>query len=404
MKSRSLLPAVALALGLTFVLLRLLDSRTPTVCADPSIYYVLEGKSDACYSPTTPSLTPDLEVVKRAALSRVEAGKRLTYTIHVTNTGDSVLHAAITDTLPISVTLAEASGGTLLLPGGNVGIVWTATISAPDHIWTQTVVVTVEADYTGPLTNVVYVTTAEDATGIYTETSTAFGPSFVHLPLVMHGYQDGLRNPGFEGIICHPSSLPGWCLDNWTHETHDGEIYDNIFTPQAWVTWWRESEDHGRPEVKTLPNVPPFTSPLARIRSGNYAVLLFTSYRRHDTGLYQVVTNLRPGATVEFSAYAHGWSCDRDEPLGYSCGDPDNQTFQVGIEPNGVADPFSPSIIWSSEQTAPDYYSLIGPVTAQVGAEGRVCVYLRSKTKWAYKFQDAYWDDASLTIQPSSSR
>jgi len=110
------------------------------------------------------------------------------------------------------------------------------------------------------------------------------------------------------------------------------------------------------------------------------------------------VTGLEPGATVQFSAYAHGWSCDSDENLGYSCGDPWNQRFQVGIEPNGIADPFAPSIVWSPEQTSPDTYRLIGPVTAQVGPNGSVTVLLRSQTKWAYQHADAYWDDASLVV------
>jgi len=222
-----------------------------------------------------------------------------------------------------------------------------------------------------------------------------------YLPLTLRAYQSGgLLNPGFEGITCRPDSPPGWCLDNWTHDTHDGHPYPSIFTPQGWVTWWRTGGDYGQPEVKTIPNVYPFTAPLARIRSGNYAVLLFTYHRRQDVGLYQVVTGLNPGATVQFSAYAHGWSCDdKDAPRGYTCGDPWNQVFQVGIEPNGVADPFSSSIVWSPEQQAPDHYTLIGPATVQVGTGGNVCVYLRSKTRWAYKYQDAYWDDARLTVQ-----
>ena len=225
----------------------------------------------------------------------------------------------------------------------------------------------------------------------------------VYLPLVMRDYPSSnrLQNPGFEGITCRPGSVPPECLDNWTHDTHDGVFHPDIFTPQGWVTWWRTGGNYGQPESRVIPNVPPFTAPLARIRSGHYAAELFTFYRLQDTGLYQVITGLEPGATVQFSTYAHGWSCDSDHhPIGYSCGDLSNQTFQVGIEPNGVADPFLPSIIWSVEKTSPDYYSLIGPITAQVGENGSVCVYLRSKTKWMYMFQDAYWDDTSLVIAP----
>jgi LysM repeat protein len=212
-----------------------------------------------------------------------------------------------------------------------------------------------------------------------------------------------LKNPGFEGITCAAGSDPGWCLDNWTHDAFDGSIHDNIFTPQGWVTWWRKGDPYGQPEVKTIPRVPPFTGELERIRSGNYALLMFTFYRLQDMGLYQVVTGLEPGATVQFSAHAHGWSCDQDTPLGYTCADPWNQIFQVGIDPNGGTDAFSPGIAWSGEQLSPDHYNLIGPVTTQVGGGGSVTVFLRSKTKWQYKYQDAYWDDASLvTTSPGT--
>ena len=225
--------------------------------------------------------------------------------------------------------------------------------------------------------------------------------SLIYLPLVMRNYLyiGELKNPGFEGITCRPDSPPDWCLDNWTYETHNGEYHDNIMTPQGWVTWWSEEDGYGQPEGKVIPNVPPFTGELPRIRSGNYAALLFTFYRAHDVGLYQVITRVPPSATVQFSVYAHGWCCNSDYPLGYSCGDPWDQTFQVGIEPNGVADPFSSSIIWSAEQTSPDHYSLIGPVTAQVGADGNVSVYVRSRAKWGVKHNDAYWDDAELIVQ-----
>jgi len=208
-----------------------------------------------------------------------------------------------------------------------------------------------------------------------------------------------LKNPGFEGLTCAPDSDPGWCNDNWSNDSnHDGSFHDNIFTPQGWTTWWRKGGQYGQPEVKTIPNVHPFTGELPRIRSGNYAVQYFNFYELQDGGLYQVVKDLEPGATVQFSIYAHGYSCDNNDKPGYSCSDPWNQWFQVGIEPNGVKDPFSPSIIWSKDQLAPDHYTLIGPVTAKVGESGKVCVYARVQTKWGFRHQDAYWDDASLVM------
>jgi hypothetical protein len=222
----------------------------------------------------------------------------------------------------------------------------------------------------------------------------------VYLPLVMRGYSPltPLRNPGFEGITCRSGSVPPECLDNWTRDTHDGNVYPDIYTPQGWTTWWRTGGSYGRPGVAVIPNVPPFNLGPPRIRSGYYAVQTSIAYYVVDAGLYQVVSGLAPGATAQFSAYGQGWSCDNDANPGYTCGDPWSMVFQVGIEPNGVADPFAPTVIWSPEQNSPDAFRLIGPATAQVGPGGSVTVFIRAKTKWGYKYQEAYWDDASLTV------
>lgn len=221
--------------------------------------------------------------------------------------------------------------------------------------------------------------------------------------LAQEGSTNLLKNPGFEGLTCAPTSEPGWCEDNWSNSANaDGSFHDNIFTPQGWMTWWRTGGEYGQPEVKTIPNVDPFIGPPARINSGKYAVQLFTFYRNQDAGFFQVVSGLEPGATVQFSAYAHGYSCNESgDP--YTCGDAWNQVFQVGIEPNGFADAFSPGVVWSAEQRAPDTYQVIGPITAQVGDSGSVTVILRSKTKWRYKHQDAYWDDTSLVVTSPGS-
>jgi uncharacterized repeat protein (TIGR01451 family) len=99
----------------------------------------------------THTLVPELVVTKRAAVSSVEVGERLTYTLSVTNTGDFVLYARITDTLPAYVTPTDP-------------LTWTAEL-APGEVWTQQVVVTPEVGYAGSLTNEVDVTTVEGAVG-----------------------------------------------------------------------------------------------------------------------------------------------------------------------------------------------------------------------------------------------
>jgi LysM repeat protein len=217
-------------------------------------------------------------------------------------------------------------------------------------------------------------------------------------PPAQEGGENLLVNPGFEGINC-PSG--GWCDGNWTRDTYNSSVYGEIFTPQGWTTFWNagtnpaDGRQYGRPECKVIPNAPPFVGPPARVRSGNYAIMQFGFFRSIDSGVYQVVSGLTPGATVKLSAYAHSWSCDKDEPIAYSCGDDYNMLFRVGIDPNGGANPWSPSIVWASGYSY-DEFRKIGPVETQVGEGGRVTVFLRATSKWAYKHSDVYWDDAKL--------
>ena len=108
---------------------------------------------------------------KQVTPDPVQAGASLTYTLRVTNTGNVDLHATITDTLPAHVT-----------PGGV--LTWTPTITTPDGIWSQTVVVNVELGYTGTLTNHVQVTTLEGITGETSSVVNVIGYK-VYLPLVL---------------------------------------------------------------------------------------------------------------------------------------------------------------------------------------------------------------------------
>jgi uncharacterized repeat protein (TIGR01451 family) len=104
-----------------------------------------------------------LVVTQQAYPDRVQPGAPLTYTIRITNVAGVDLHATIADTLPEQISPGRTSAGTAILPGGVV--TWTPVIIPPQQVWTQTVVVTVELGYAGPLVNVVEVTTLEGVTG-----------------------------------------------------------------------------------------------------------------------------------------------------------------------------------------------------------------------------------------------
>jgi LysM repeat protein len=211
-----------------------------------------------------------------------------------------------------------------------------------------------------------------------------------------------LYNPGFEG-----SYVVGLVHVN------DWIFRGNIFTPEGWVTWWRQGlcdgGEYGQPEVQVISADHPnygYDAELPRIYSGQQALKVFNMWRPQDAGIYQCVHGLQPGATVSLTAYAHAWTCDSNENMGYTCVHPwDQITFQLGIEANGVADPFSPMINWAPSDPgmiAPDHFQMIGPATARVGDGGSICVYLRSRAKWGFQHLDAYWDETSLVYTTGS--
>jgi uncharacterized repeat protein (TIGR01451 family) len=112
---------------------------------------------------------PFLSLKKIATPNPARSGTQLAYSLYVTNTGTVSLTATITDILPAHVT-----------PTGI--ITWQPPRLLPTQVWSDTIVVTVETDYLGPLTNVVQVTTEEGATGSYTHTILSM--EGIYLPVV----------------------------------------------------------------------------------------------------------------------------------------------------------------------------------------------------------------------------
>lgn len=149
----------------------------------PLVNVVRVSSAEGATGSFTHTLAPTLSVVKLAHPQIVRPGGRIEYTLLVTNTGDFDLHATITDTLPLNITSWEHPGGTGLTPAAP--LTWTAFITAPGGVWRETVVVTVEASYIGPLTNVIEVSTEEGTGGRYV--SVAYSWHAVYLPLVMRG-------------------------------------------------------------------------------------------------------------------------------------------------------------------------------------------------------------------------
>jgi hypothetical protein len=192
----------------------------------------------------------------------------------------------------------------------------------------------------------------------------------------------------------------------------------NIFNPPGWRVWFRHEEGvWAQPEARDARATDP-----PRMRSGVKGFLLFTFFRKHDAGLTQQIAVQR-GARLRFSVWAHAWS-NHKAPM-----DPDkfphpddprwsegagfapffalegtvtddnlrNFTFWVGIDPTGGTDPFAASVAWGKGAHIYNAFDEV-PAVETVAQSETVTLFTRSRTLWAFKHNDAYWDDATLTV------
>lgn len=198
----------------------------------------------------------------------------------------------------------------------------------------------------------------------------------------------------------------------------DAEPYEreigNIFVPPGWVFWFRHEpgvwdQPEGRDAWKQHDP--------RRVHSGEKAYMYFTFFRKHDAGLFQQV-QVTPGTRLHLTAWAHAWSNHKDGPHpddgrwsegpGYEAGfllegeapnsDWENFTFYVGIDPTGGTDPFADTVVWGHGAHIYNQYAQV-PAVEVVAQADIATVFLRSKTLWPFKHNDAYWDDVELVAK-----
>lgn len=195
----------------------------------------------------------------------------------------------------------------------------------------------------------------------------------------------------------------------------------NIFVPPHWVFWFRH--DPGKwdqPEGRDAHKV----HDTRRVKSGAKAYVYFTFFRRHDAGLYQQV-QVEPGTSLRLTAWGHAWSntnieghescfergrcsCGVGERAAFFLegeapplsGDPwndaiQNFSFYVGIDPTGGTDPLADTVVWGRGAHIYNEHAQV-PAVEAVAQGNTVTVFLRSRTMWSFKHNDAYWDDVEL--------
>jgi hypothetical protein len=201
----------------------------------------------------------------------------------------------------------------------------------------------------------------------------------------------------------------------------DGDPYEteigNIFTPPYWLTWfYHDAGTWDQPEVTDMhADIYP-----ERVRTGERGLRLFTVWRKHDAGFLQQI-QVEGGNSVRLTGWAHAWSNNGGAPppndeedggwsegAGFDCffaeegseglnSDLKNFTFWMGIDPTGQRDPYADTVAWGRGAHIYNCYHEVPSVEVEV-ENSMVTVFLRSRTLWPFKHNDAYWDDVKLEI------
>jgi len=209
-----------------------------------------------------------------------------------------------------------------------------------------------------------------------------------------------LRNPGFEGEYTAYHYPPPGHPDCQTWDPNEPNQYcERANMPAGWHPRWLPD---GTEEWIIMPEYTASTTDQVnpdRVRSGEKSLHYWSFWLRHESAVHQQVTAV-PGETFCFSVWGHAWSdrldgdfysADQDRP-----GD-DGQLFQkVGIDPTGGTDWQSPTVIWSDPRKQYDYFGEF-VITATAQAQ-QVTVFMWSRAEVPVKHNEAYWDDAFLSV------
>lgn len=189
-----------------------------------------------------------------------------------------------------------------------------------------------------------------------------------------------LKNPGFEegfttrgaGELEVAVHWDPWWISGSQAETNQGYLFRPEYKPESAAVFG-----------------------MRRVHSGAYAQKQFNTFATHRAGLRQQVSGITPGSTVTFSIWAQVWSSGQDDVD--KCGDFGNYRVWAGIDPSGGREGGSGKVVWSQPAMACNQWMFV-QVTA-VAESGTITVFSRGEPEYRMKHNDAYWDDATLTVQ-----
>ena len=236
-----------------------------------------------------------------------------------------------------------------------------------------------------------------------------------------------LVNPGMDGKYvkqCAPRNGPHWvqlpCPANYDAAVGEIKQWETVQVPSGWSAWWRQPNSnfddpnyfttwpaqcperpstpadciaHHNPEYRDTLGGPQETGPSRKV-AGDNSQKYFTFYSIHEAGLYQVVGGVKPGDRVRFSVFMEAWSTGENDPFHSDFNQ--RMNLQVGIDPTGDNNPWSPNIVWTAPAESFDKFSQF--VVEAVAKNNVVSVWTRSAPVFALQHVDVYVDEASLNV------
>jgi LysM repeat protein len=203
-------------------------------------------------------------------------------------------------------------------------------------------------------------------------------PAFTPTPVYAQD-QPPLINEGFEGEFkADPYCKTGSC---------------NV--PGGWGVWFIPRRETDLPGINFQPQYVQ-TKTGNRVKDGSSAQRIYTENATFTGGIFRILSDVKVGAKVRFSAWGQSWSTNDESPI--SARPSTDIKLKIGIDPtggnNGQASPLNGQVIWSEEHDAKDSFTQFSVETEAKSTT--VIVYMYSTMKDPVRHNEVYWDGAVL--------
>jgi len=156
-------------------------------------------------------------------------------------------------------------------------------------------------------------------------------------------------------------------------------------TAVSWAPWWSAAQENDPHWKNRQPGFSLFTL------DGQQVQQVSTPFSTHVGGLWQQVP-AAVGNEYELTVEGQAWSSE--DTAAASQLEASDVNLQVGIDPTGGLDPFSPLIVWSEKSQSLSHWETLR-VTV-VSEANIITVYLKSAPNLPKRQQSVFWREAFL--------